>query len=151
MALGHVLMFLRFTYALPRWVTLGAMFLPTSGKVDDLLAEAKKRLQYKPGSSQVYPVERIGGKAKTERIVTSYVQNVYGEKEGGGTQVLYLSHVPFDKIGLPDYGAESVPSTQRTLQHGIYQGFVAPVALLGALSVVTWRNRKSASSEEEER
>jgi len=29
MALGHVMMFLRYTYALPRWVTIGAMFLPT--------------------------------------------------------------------------------------------------------------------------
>ncbi len=31
-----------------------------------------------------------------------YFENrVYGEKEAGGTQVLYLSHVDFDKLGLP--------------------------------------------------
>jgi Fe-S-cluster-containing dehydrogenase component len=92
------------------------------GKRADLLREAHRRLE-------TYP----------ER----YVQRVYGETEAGGTQVLYLSHVPFEKIGLPDYDSTSVPSTQRTIQHGIYQGFVAPLALYGALATVMLRNRTS--------
>jgi formate dehydrogenase beta subunit len=71
-----------------------------------------------------------------------YVQRVYGETEAGGTQVLYLSHVPFENIELPAYGPASVPDTQRTLQHGIYQGFVAPLALYGALAVTLIRNRR---------
>lgn len=70
-----------------------------------------------------------------------YVPKVYGESEAGGTQVLYLSHVPFERIELPAYGSESVPSTQRTLQHGIYQGFIAPIALYGALAVTLITNR----------
>jgi Fe-S-cluster-containing dehydrogenase component len=90
------------------------------GKRADLLEEAHRRLAASPGR---------------------YVPRVYGETEAGGTQVLYLSHVPFDKIGLPDYGPESVPDTQRTIQHGIYQGFVAPLALYGALAAVLYRNR----------
>jgi Fe-S-cluster-containing dehydrogenase component len=92
------------------------------GKRADLLKEAHRRLE-------TYP----------ER----YVPRVYGETEAGGTQVLYLSHVPFDKIGLPDYDSTSVPSTQRTIQHGIYQGFVAPLALYGALATVMLKNRKA--------
>jgi Fe-S-cluster-containing dehydrogenase component len=72
-----------------------------------------------------------------------YVARVYGEFEAGGTQVLYLSHVPFEKIGLPDYGPAAVPNRQRTLQHGIYQGFVAPLALYGLLAAVLTRNRRT--------
>jgi Fe-S-cluster-containing dehydrogenase component len=93
------------------------------GNRADLLREAHRRLE-------AYP--------------DRYVPHVYGETEAGGTQVLYLSHVPFDKIGLPDYGPVPVPSTQRTLQHGIYQGFVAPLALYGVLAAVLMRNRGRA-------
>ena len=45
------------------------------------LKEAKRRIAEQPGR---------------------YVPKVYGETDGGGTQVLYLSHVPFEKLGLPD-------------------------------------------------
>ncbi|MGE0040543.1 MAG: hydrogenase 2 operon protein HybA [Vicinamibacterales bacterium] len=97
------------------------------GKREDLLREAHRRL---------------------EEFPDRYIPRVYGETEAGGTQVLYLSHVPFDKIGLPDYGPESVPSTQRTLQHTLYQGFAAPVALYGVLAAVMMRNRKSGEAAE---
>jgi Fe-S-cluster-containing dehydrogenase component len=99
------------------------------GKRADLLREAHRRLDEHP---------------------KRYIPTVYGETEAGGTQVLYLSHVPFDKIGLPNYGPESVPNTQRTLQHGIYQGFIAPLALYGALAAVMYRNRRSPAEETEE-
>ncbi len=46
------------------------------GKVKDLLADAKSRIQQSPGT---------------------YVNHIYGEKDGGGTSVLYLSKVPFEK------------------------------------------------------
>jgi Fe-S-cluster-containing dehydrogenase component len=91
------------------------------GKRSDLLKEAHRRLE-------AYP--------------RRYVPHVYGETEAGGTQVLYLSHVPFEKIGLPGYGPATVPDTQRTIQHGIYQGFVAPLALYGVLAAVLMKNRK---------
>ena len=86
----------------------------------DLLKEAHRRLEAHPDR---------------------YIPKVYGETDAGGTQVLYLSHVPFDKIGLPDLGPRSVPETQRSLQHGIYQWFAAPVVLYGALAAVMLRNR----------
>ena len=96
------------------------------GRREDLLKEAHRRLEEHP-----------------ER----YVPHVYGETDAGGTQVLYLSHVPFEKVGLPDYGPVPVPSTQRALQHGIYQGFVAPLALYGVLAAVLLRNRGAHASE----
>lgn len=92
------------------------------GKRADLLKEAHRRLEAFP---------------------KRYVPRVYGEFEAGGTQVLYLSHVPFEKIGLPAYSAASVPEPQRTLQHGIYQGFVAPLALYGVLAAVLYKNREA--------
>ena len=53
----------------------------------------------------------------------------FGEVDGGGTQVLYLSHVPFSAIGLPDLGTEGVPQTAYAVQEGIYYQipFAAPV------------------------
>jgi Fe-S-cluster-containing dehydrogenase component len=53
------------------------------GTYDELLAEAKKRLADNPGR---------------------YVEKIYGEHDGGGTQVIYLSHIPFEKLGLPELG-----------------------------------------------
>jgi len=90
------------------------------GTRKELLAEAKRRLAAEPDR---------------------YVPHVYGETEAGGTQVLYLSHVPFEKLGLPAYGPEGVPETAYTIQEGLYQGFVAPVVLYAALGAVLWRNR----------
>ena len=105
--------------------------LPARGghlrQADELLAEAKRRLAANPGA---------------------YVPRVYGETEAGGTQVLYLSHVPFEKLGLPDYGPQGVPHTAYTIQEGLYRGFAAPVALYVALGAVLWRNRKSRHGEE---
>jgi hypothetical protein len=91
------------------------------GKREDLLREAKRRLAENPAG---------------------YVQKIYGETDGGGTQCLYLSHVPFEKLGLPALGGDSTPSLQRTIQHSIYRGFAAPIALYGLLGVVMLRNRR---------
>lgn len=98
------------------------------GTREELLREAKRRLAENPDA---------------------YVAKVYGETEAGGTQVLYLSHVPFEKLGLPDYGPEGVPRTAYAIQEGLYQGFVAPVVLYVGLGAVLFRNRKKAGGEVE--
>jgi Fe-S-cluster-containing dehydrogenase component len=123
-----------------------AEFCPTGatifGPVDELLAEAKKRLTYKPGEYQMYPVERVNGTQKTERLVTPYLPQVYGEKEGGGTQVLYLAGVPFEKLGLP--ALEEAPSAAKseTIQHTLYKGMIAPIVFLGGLVYIVHKNTK---------
>lgn len=99
------------------------------GKRTELLEEAHRRLKEYPDR---------------------YIPHVYGETDAGGTQVLYLSHVPFDKLGLPNYGERPVPQTVKTVQHTVYQGFVAPVALYGALAAVMLRNRKKGGEAGEE-
>ncbi len=92
------------------------------GRRTELLAEATRRIAASPGRY--------------------FADHVYGETEGGGTQVLYLSHVPFDKVGLPALTPEGIPQTAYTIQEGLYQGFIAPVVLYGVLGAVLMRNRK---------
>lgn len=94
------------------------------GKRADLLKEAKLRIGNNPDK---------------------YVPKVYGETDGGGTQMLYLSHVPFEKLGLPALGEESVATRARTVQHVVHKYFIPPTLLYGVLSVVTLRNRKRAA------
>ena len=53
----------------------------------------------------------------------------------------------FEKLGLPDLGDDGVGVEARTIQHGIYRGFIAPVALYGILGAVLWRNRRAAAKE----
>lgn len=101
----------------------------TFGRRDELLAEAHRRIAEQPGR---------------------YQPRVYGEDDAGGTGVLYLASVPFAKLGLPDLGSEPVPELSESLQHGIYQGFVAPIALYALLTFVTRRNRRAGEEEEAE-
>lgn len=79
-----------------------------------------------------------------------YIPKVYGETELGGTQALYLSHVEFDKLGFEFDHSEPAADVQQTVQHGIYRGFIAPVALYGLLGAVIFRNRRKSRSETEE-
>jgi Fe-S-cluster-containing dehydrogenase component len=69
------------------------------GLRDRLLDEAKQRVAASPGA---YHQDRV-----------------YGEHEAGGTQVLYLSKVPFEKLGLPSVTDRPLPFGTR---HG--GGFV---------------------------
>jgi len=96
------------------------------GKYDELLAEAHQRLSAEP---------------------QKYVPKVYGEHDLGGTQVLYLSHIPFESLGFRFSGERAVPDVQQTVQHGIYKGFAGPVALYALLGAVMFRNRKKGADE----
>jgi Fe-S-cluster-containing dehydrogenase component len=99
------------------------------GKRDELLGLAKQRIADAPGKY--------------------YQDRVYGERDAGGTQSLYLSHVPFAKLGLPELGDESVPAQAIDLQHTLYKGFIGPVALYAILAGVMLRNRRKEAAEEE--
>ncbi len=98
------------------------------GSREELLAEAHRRIAESPNKY--------------------YQGRVYGEKELGGTQVLYLSHMPFSKLGLPEFGDKPAPDVAYTVQEGIYRGFIAPIALYGALAAMVMKNKKSAESGE---
>jgi len=61
-----------------------------------------------------------------------YVDHIYGEKEAGGTTVLYLSSVPFEKLGFPDVGTKPYPGFSRTALHAVPPAVIAVGAMLGS-------------------
>jgi Fe-S-cluster-containing dehydrogenase component len=79
-----------------------------------------------------------------------YQQKVYGERDLGGTAVLYLSAVSFDKLGLPDKGDVSGPSVSSTVQDAVYQSFLTPLVLYGGLAATLMRNWKKGRKNDEE-
>jgi len=79
------------------------------GRRDVLLREAHRRIQDHPGK---------------------YFENrVYGEKEAGGTQVLYLSAVNFDYLGLPHLSPTEHPSNWLRWQERVLKFFALPVGI----------------------
>lgn len=113
------------------------------GKVADLQVEAHRRLTLTPGEPTRFPRGELGNGVdhSWEGPAASYVQHVYGEYEGGGTQMLYLSAVPFDRLGLPTLPERSFASQSEGLQHGLYSGLALPIVLFGAM---TWAARRNS-------
>ena len=62
-----------------------------------------------------------------------YVDHIYGEKEAGGTSVLYLSSVPFEKLGFPDVGTQSYPGLSRFALHAVPPAVIAVGTLLSGV------------------
>src|ERR1700740_2097576 len=62
-----------------------------------------------------------------------YVDHIYGEKEAGGTTVLYLSSVPFQQIGFPDVGKRAYPGFTSLALHSVPPAVMAVGALLGGI------------------
>ncbi|MDO8933220.1 MAG: hydrogenase 2 operon protein HybA [Rhodocyclaceae bacterium] len=123
------------------------------GKTSDLLAEAKRRQALKPGSLTKIPRGKLGGPDQSyEGVVGKYLPHVYGEKEYGGTQVLKLSGVSFQKVGLPDLPENAAAALSETIQHTLYGNLIMPFAVLGAMAYVAKRNVKpdAASTDQEE-
>ncbi|HSO23805.1 MAG TPA: hydrogenase 2 operon protein HybA, partial [Chondromyces sp.] len=102
------------------------------GTYTELLADAKQRIAERP--------ERYWGPDGEPKI--------FGLTDGGGTQVLYLADMSFDKLGFPQLDDVGTAKQARDIQHGIYQGFIAPVALYGILGIVLWRNHRANRKEE---
>lgn len=112
------------------------------GKRKDLLAEAKRRLQLNAGDRYDYPLGAMDAPHQQQGTVGQYQPHIFGEHEAGGTQVLMLAGVPFDKLGMPDLPDRSYASISETIQHSIYSGFAAPTALFAGLLWLARRNSK---------
>jgi hypothetical protein len=107
-----------------------------SGSRAELLAEARRRIAANPGRYRGYH--------------EGDAPRVFGETDAGGTQVLYLSHVPFEKLGLRISG-RSRSRTQQTIQEGIYKGFIGPIALYGLLGLAVFRRTREQGAAESKR
>ncbi len=123
------------------------------GPVEMLHKEAKRRLSLKPGEKFRTVRGRIDAK-KPQRTraytVPNYKQHIYGETEGGGTQMLMLSAVDFHKLGLPKVQRRSWASISETVQHTLYSYLVFPAIALAGLMAITYRTARVTEDEEGE-
>jgi formate dehydrogenase iron-sulfur subunit len=120
--------------------TLCAEACPTGatlfGNREDLLMEAHKRIVENPGV---------------------YVPRIYGEKEVGGTSVLYLSDVPFEKLGFIEPPMnQSMPTLSAAALGEVPTVVTIGGSLLAGLYWFTQRRRevalaRMAEHEEKER
>jgi len=105
----------------------------------EMLEEDNRRLAQEPGSSYDYPRRTLEDPHPHEATVPHYIDQVYGETQGDGTQVMVLAGVPFGDLDLPDLPERAYASVSETIQHTVYKGMLAPLALLGGLMFVTSR------------
>jgi formate dehydrogenase iron-sulfur subunit len=96
------------------------------GTREDMLQEAHNRISSQP---------------------EKYVDHIYGEKEAGGTSVLYLSSVSFDKLGFPDVGDKPYPGFSRFALHAVPPAVIAVGALLGSAFAFLKRRASALAAE----
>jgi len=104
------------------------------GTRKELLDKAKDRIAQNPGKY--------------------YEQRVYGEHDAGGTQVLYLSHVPFTKLGLPELPSESLAEYATSVHRKLYKWMAVPAGLYALLLGVMrrrWKVHEMEAAHEEAR
>lgn len=101
------------------------------GDREDLLREARSRITSNPGG---------------------YIEHIYGEKEAGGTSILFLSPKPFKLLGFnPEISKEPYP-----MLTWVVMSKIPPFALVwgGVLAGLWWfteRKNKIATSHKEEK
>ncbi len=71
------------------------------GTREELMAEAKNVWPSNQGSEYHYPRQTLKTDDTYLHTVPKYYPHLYGEKEGGGTQVLVLTGVPYEDLDLP--------------------------------------------------
>lgn len=97
------------------------------GDKEELLAEARERINNNP----------------------NYYKKIYGEKEYGGTSWLYISDVPFEKIGFKeDVSHRSIPSYTWDVLKWTPYIFFGWGAILAALRAYTKRRAEVHNEEE---
>ena len=96
------------------------------GPRKEILAEAHARIARNPGK---------------------YVDHVYGEKEAGGTHMLYLASVPFEQLGLPKVGMESYPSRSVAALGAVPPAVIGVGAALGGVYALQKRKEEVRAKE----
>ena len=99
------------------------------GTREEMLAVAHKRISDRPDK---------------------YVDHIYGEKELGGTSVVYLSAVPFEKLGFPTFGEKPFPAYTAAALGLVPPAVMALGAMLGAAYSVFKRRVKAVASGDHE-
>jgi formate dehydrogenase iron-sulfur subunit len=110
----------------------------------------------KPGCAEICPVEAITfgrrstllevAKKRIRENPAQYIDHIYGEKEVGGTSWMYMSGVPFEKLGFIDVPTEPTPRLAEKIQHSLFSYLWSPIALYGILAGIMWISRKNEQS-----
>jgi len=96
------------------------------GEREEMLTEARDRISARP---------------------EKYVDHIYGEKEAGGTSVLYLSSVPFEKLGFPDVDTKPYPGFSKLALGAVPPAVMALGAMLGTIYAFLKRRATAVASE----
>jgi len=96
------------------------------GEREEMLQEARRRIAARPDR---------------------YVNQIYGETEAGGTSVLYVSNVPFEKLGFPDVGKKSYPAFSKPAMTAVPPAVMLVGTMLGAAYVFFKKRMVAAAGE----
>jgi formate dehydrogenase beta subunit len=99
------------------------------GTQQDLITMAKERIRKNPGKY--------------------YEDKIYGEFDSGGTGVLYMAGVSFDKLGFPDLPEYSAARISEGIQHTIYHNMIAPIVIYVGVALAAFRNTRSSNHHKE--
>jgi hypothetical protein len=115
----------------------------------------------RPGCAEICPVEAITfGRRNTlltiarNRIKSNpalYVNHIYGEHEAGGTSWLYLSGVPFDRVGFIDVPHRPLTQLAETIQGALFSYLWSPIVLFGMLSGIMYAFRNKGDRDTPEK
>lgn len=100
-----------------------------SGTREELLEEAQRRILGNP----------------------QYVKRIYGSEEAGGTSVLYISDVPFEKLGFVNVQPQPLPMLTASALGDTPTVFMIGGAVLSGLYWITQRRAAVALAESRER
>jgi hypothetical protein len=109
-----------------------------------------------PGCAQICPVEAITfgkrdvllevAKKRVKENPAKYIDKIYGEHEVGGTSWMYLSGIPFEKLGFIKVPDHPTPKLAETIQHTLFSYMWSPIVLFGLLGGVMWTSKKNGSA-----
>lgn len=103
----------------------------TFGDRDELIKEARKRIDESSGT---------------------YVNHIYGLTEAGGTSVLFISNIPFEKLGFPmNLPNEPIPQLSWRVLSQIPKYSVAATVVLFGIHWITARRTEVARFEAEQK
>ena len=98
-----------------------------AGQRAALLAQARGQIESNPGR---------------------YVDHIYGEWEAGGTSVLYLSDVPFERLGFPTLDGTPIPTSAEAMMRRTPAIALGMSTLATTLHLVTRLRQRALGMEE---
>jgi formate dehydrogenase iron-sulfur subunit len=102
----------------------------TFGDREELIVEARERIAAAPDK---------------------YVDHIYGEKELGGTSWVYLSPIPFEKLGFEKFGSDPVPKNAERAMKLVPPVLVGVAAVCAGLYWVIQRREENSKEKVEKK